>query len=192
MKKMLALALVALMAGGALAQGPEMGMFFDPADFNEDTTNFDVTPNAPFPAYLVVVGAQFDALAAYEVGISAPAEVFFIDVGGPNGWTNFGSNTNHLVGFQTPVPMMEEGTVVAEMQMLTASEAPLVFEFGPADPPSDPDWNGPIVLDAADLNTLIPANLVTGEPNGVIATLNGDGVVAVENQTLSGVKALFE
>jgi hypothetical protein len=195
MKKMLALALVALMAGGALAQAPEIGMFFSDTDFTEMNTNHDVTPGSAFDGYVVVFGTDFDALVAYEVGISAPADIFILEMGGPEGygWTNFGgSGTNHLVGFQTPLPMMEGGTVVAIGQFLTSSTDPAVFEFGPADPQSDPDWDGALLVDAADVNNPVQTMLVTGEMNGVVATLNGDGVVAVENQTLSGVKALFE
>ncbi len=194
MKKMLALALVALMAGGALAQAPEIGMFFSDTDFNEMNTNFDAQANVPFNGYIVVSGVDFDALVAYEVGISAPDGIFVLQMGGPEGygWTNFGGPTNHLVGFQTPLPMMEGGTVIAIAQFMMPNADPVVFEFGPADPQSDPDWDGALLVDAADVNNPVQTMLVTGEMNGVVATLNGDGVVAVENQTLSGVKALFE
>ena len=98
MKKMLALAIVALMAGSASAQ-LGMGLFFSNTDFTPENTNIDPTPGVPFDAFIVVMGLGEantpEGVGAYEVGITiSDATVFVLGASGPNGWTNFGSSTD--------------------------------------------------------------------------------------------------
>ena len=99
MKKMLALAIVALMAGSASAQ-LGMGLFFSNTDFTPENTNFDPTPGVPFDAFIVVMGLGEantpEGVGAYEVGITiSDATVFVLGATGPNGWTNFGLHQPH-------------------------------------------------------------------------------------------------
>jgi hypothetical protein len=196
MKKLLALILVALLSSAAFGQ-PTLGLFFSDTTFDDSTTNFNAIANVPFDSYIVMLGGEdFTAVGVYEVGITLPASVFTLNVEGPNGWTNFGGNTNHLVGFGAndlgfPIPGANGAVVLCTMQLMATTTDALVIEFGPADPPSVPDWDGPVVADSDDVNTLIPAPTTAGEMNGVVATLNGAGITAVESETFSDVKDLF-
>lgn len=189
MKKLLALALVVMVAGGAIAQTTEdnmMGMFFA-EPFNSENTNF-VNTFAPFDAYVVLLNATVESIGGYEVGIGIPATVFVLSASGPNNWTNFGGNLNHLCGYGTPVPAMAEGTVLSTMNMLYTGTDIIEVLYGPSEPASIPGM--PVIADGANPDILIGCNLTsTGD---VVATINGGGVVATEQHTLSGVKALFE
>ncbi|MBD3220173.1 hypothetical protein GF314_02945 [bacterium] len=191
MKKMLALAFVALMASAVAAQ-PGMGIFFSNESFTDADTNFD-TAGAAFDAYLVLLGAEFASVGGYECGVDiSDAGVFILDVSGPNGWTNFGDNTNHLCGYQTPLMVDPDQTIVlATFNMLYAGTAEVTIALGQSTPPSLPDWDGPVVADAAFPDDLIGTYCTGGETPGVVATLNGDGVTATEARSLSDIKALF-
>ncbi|HOX25042.1 MAG TPA: hypothetical protein PLL30_04690 [Candidatus Krumholzibacteria bacterium] len=192
MKKLLALALVALMAGGALADAPELGLFFSNTEFVAANTNFN--PGAvPFNAYIVLLPlGNVETVGGYEVGIGMPASVFVLSVSGPNGWTNFGNNVNHLAGYQQPLPVGEMGAVLCTMQLFGGAGTPAVVEFYNANPPSIPSHPGPVIADGANPDILLSCFLVTGQINGVVATFNGAGVVATENHTWTGVKNLFD
>jgi hypothetical protein len=195
MKKLLALALVALMAGGALAQWEGdnmMGMFFSDAEFSDATTNI-VTSPAPFNAYIVSLNPEMMSVSGYEVGISiSDPTVFVLSATGENGWTNFGDNTNHLAGFGTPVPVVDGAVVLCTMNMLYTGSATVDIVFGAATPPSMPEHDGPVLADGANPDILVPCVYTShADMAGKVATLNGEGVIAVENHSLSGVKALF-
>jgi len=193
MKKLLAMALVAAMAGVAFADAPELGMFFNMAEFSQANTNFN-SVGAPFNGYIVVMPmGNVESVGGYEVGIGIPGTLFVLAASGPNGWTNFGSNVNHLAGYGTPLPVVEGGSVLCTMNMMyIGGAAPAVIEFYNATPASIPGHFGPVVADGANPDLLLAAWLVTGQPNGVVATINGAGVVAVENHTWTGVKNLFD
>ena len=193
MKKLLALTFVVMVAGGALAQDDNMmGMFFA-EPFVSENTNF-VNTFSPFDAYVVLLNPTVESVGGYEVGIGmGAAPPFVLGVTGPNGWTNFGGNMNHLVGYTEPLPQIEGGTVLATMNMLYTGTDVIAVHYGPSDPPSIPGV--PVIADGTNPDILIACNLV-GDSEGdfpdVVATINGGGVVATENHTLSGVKALFE
>jgi len=196
MKKLLVLGLVAVMATGALAQSSEenmMGMFFSPDVFNDETTNF---PNTftPFNSYIVLLNATVPSVAAYEAGLMlSDPTVFLLNVDGPNGWTNFGGPTNHLVGFVTPVPAMADGgAVLSTIQMLYTGTATVEISMGPSSPSSF-NSEGPGIANGENVDEtfLCPLTSFQDGPWGVVATINGPGVVATEAQSLSSVKALF-
>jgi hypothetical protein len=204
MKKLLvALALMGVLAGGAVAQtwedwgiGGTMGMFFSDTDFTDANTNVDPALNTPFNGYVVILGCAYSSILGYEVGITVPATVLALSANGPNGWTNFGgSNFNHLCGFMTPLVMDGNGNaVLSTMQLMSLS--PLVQEigFGPAAPSSFADIAGGIA-EGANPDNLDVCSLTAGDDEtfiGVVATINGDGIVVpTENDTWTGVKDLF-
>jgi len=193
LKKLLALTLVALMAGAASAQ-PGLGMFFSDTEFTDETTDF-VSTGSPFNAYIVLIGDPgFATVSGYEVGITEDSggALFVLSVTGPNGWTNFGGNLNHLVGFQTPVPHGPDGTVLCTLQMLYGGAGTVTFTFGASDPNSIDGWNGPVIADATNPNNLVAAFAAGGSTPGPVATVNGDGVTPVEQTSLSDVKSLFQ
>lgn len=190
MKKVLALAVVAMMASFAVAQ-PGMGVFFSDTEFTDATTN--TNPAGQFNAYLVLLNADFANVGGYECGLTiSDAGVFVLSVTGPNGWTNFGGNTNHLCGYQTPLPVSQDmNAVLSTLQLLYSGAAEVTVSMGAATPPSVPAWDGPVVANAADPDNLIEVYCAGGETPGVVATLNGAGVTATEAKSLSDVKALF-
>jgi hypothetical protein len=200
MKKLLVLTFVVMVAGGALAQGHSdnmMGMFFDASiPFDSDNTNF-VNTFAPFNAYIVLLAPSVASVGGYECGIGmGAAPPFVLGVTGPNGWTNFGGNMNHLVGYTEPLPRMDGGTVLATMNMLYTGTDVIAVHYGPSDPASIPDV--PVIADGSNPDILIGCTLTcdtnpeTNPFPDVVATINGGGVVATENHTLSDVKALFQ
>ena len=77
--------------------------------------------------------------------------------------------------------------------MLPTSFDFAAIAFGPSEPASIPGV--PVISDGEDPTILIGCQL-TGDAGGdspdVVATLNGNGIVATESHTLTGVKALFE
>jgi len=190
MKKLLALSLVALLAGTASAD-LGLGIFFSNTEFTDANTNY-TTVGAPFNAYLVLltneasehleynsdgVYSQVTSVGGYEVSveISDPA-VFILGVTGPNDWTNFGNGDFAVLA---TFNMLQ--TVAVEATITLSGSTPSSFAGAPG------IGNG----DNTDL--LYQAGLTTGTgPTGVVATLNGAGVVATEAQSLSSIKALFD
>ena len=202
MKTLLTLTLVVLMAGSAFAQlDNSMGIFFVDSDYHvpenaQANTNFD-TGAAPFNGYICMVGTTMFSIAAYEVGIEiTDPGVFLLSVDGPNGWTNFGDNTNHLVGFMTPVPCQAGYCVLSTIQFLYSGAETVEMLMGPSDP-SSVEGAGPALADGANVDIVYVCNYTSGEElGGLVATLNGGGiqfpdVIATETQSLSSVKALF-
>lgn len=190
MKKLLALTLVVMVAGGALAQTSEdnmMGMFFA-EPFVDENTNIDPPTGTPFGAFVVLLNPTVDSIGGYELGVGVPAGVLALSLTGPNGFTNFGDNFNHLAGFQSPVPVMDGGTVLSTYSMLVFSTDIVYVVYGPAEPPSIPGV--PVIANGADPEDLIACNLTSD--GGFVATFNGPGVVATENHSLTSVKALFD
>jgi len=196
MKKLLALALVALMAGSAMAL-PGMGMFFSPDSFTDEDTNIETTA-APFNAYLVLFSSPYETIGGYVCGITiSDPGVLIISVTGTNGWTNYGDNTNHLVGYganeQPPLPFPAgSGAVLSTLSMLQLVAAPADILLGPGVPPTIP--GSPVIADGNNPDLLSSCWLTSGNDpaGGVVATLNGAGVTATESHTLSDVKALFD
>lgn len=192
MKKLLALAVVALMAGAAFAQ-PGMGVFFATDSFTDSDTNKETTMSVPFEAYVVVLASPVSTIGAYECGLTvSDPSVFILNVSGPNGWTNFGAPLNHLCGYQNPVvaDIDSDYAVLATIQMMQTVVGPADITMGPADP-SSVGGAGPAITDGTNPENLITCVLTNGGADNVVATLNGDGIVATEPHSLSAVKALF-
>lgn len=199
MKTLLTLTLMLLMAGSACAQfDNSIGIFFVDSGFDDPNdaranTNFDPA-GAPFNAHICVVATTVFSVAAYEVGIEiSDPKLWILSVTGPNGWTNFGSDTNHLVGYMTPVPSSYGYAVLATMQLLYEGTEAVNLFMGPATP-SSVQGVGPAIVNGADVEDVYVCNY-TGWTN-LVATLNGDGIefqstAATEARSLSSVRALF-
>ena len=191
MRTLLTVCLLCLVVSPAFAEFPGVnliGVFFSDTEFSQETTNIDCEP-VPFNAYLALINGTVDSVGGYEcaLGLSNPA-VFLLAVTGPNGWTNFGDNTNHLCGYQTPLPVQLPGTVLATIQMLYTITDPVNISLGPATPASIPDEMA--IANGDNPEDLIPCPCLTADC--IVATIWGDGVVATESHTWTGVKALFE
>ena len=196
MKKLLALALVVMVAGGAMAQDANfMGMYFSDTDFSDETTNIDTT-GVPFNGYVVLQNVSVATVGGYEVGITlSDGTVFVLTATGPNGWLNFGgTNLNHLVGFQTPVVCDANGNAIVSTINFLSFGAPCEVTFGSA-APSSFNYQGPGIANGANPDELILFSLSSDDLppyEGVVATFNGAGVIGTENHSWTGVKALFD
>ena len=200
MKTLLTIMLTLLVAGSAFAQLPNsMGVFFSDADFTEANTNADPAMATPFNAYIAILNTEVITVGGYECGLTAPASLIALTATGPNGWLNFGgSNWNHLVGFQVPVPADADGNaLLSTIQMMYTAADPADIVMGPATPSSF-NYEGPGIADGANPDWLILCNYTSGpDEGGLVATLFGSGItfpggVATENHSWTGVKALFD
>jgi hypothetical protein len=209
MKSLWIIACVLLLAGVATAQewiwyGGQMGVYFSETEFNPATTNLDTSPGVPFYFYIVLRDAQVATVGGYECSFEyVPAEVFVLAViGRTEGFINFGTIQNHLVGFGEPLPVDGNGDAVfCDVLNLYLGSDPVDLVMGPSDPSTgDPDhnpwgytWNGPLIGDGIDPDILLCCHLTSGAAGypDVVATLNAL-VVATESQTLTQVRRLFD
>lgn len=177
---------IALLAVGATAQETEtLGLFFSDTEFTPEYTNWDNT-FAPFNMYLVLLGCTVDYIGAYEVGLEfSDPSVFVLATTGPNGWTNFGSPLNHLVGFQTPIPCDPDGVILCTFNLLYSGTDVVCINLIPAVPSSLGDV--PAIADGENPDILMPCQIYNAP--GCTATIND--VVAAEGQSLTHIKGLF-
>jgi len=168
-----------------------MGLFFSDTEFYSENTTIE-TIAVPFDSYIVAINPEVTSISGYEVSINIPdPTVFVLQTSGPNGWTNFGDNVNHLAGFGTPVPVTGDAAVLSTLRLLYAGEEEIYISFGAATPPSIPDHDGPVIANGANPDILIPCvTTYFGTPSGWVAVLNPQ--VVVETTSLSKVKSLFQ
>lgn len=196
MKTLLTLTMVVLLAGSAFAQMDDsMGLFFG-TDLLEADTNIDPVAYEPFDAYVALLNPTLGFIGGYEVGITMDdPSVLVLSVTGPNGWTNFGDNLNHLCGYGTPVMTGGVSVILSTLNLMCSTPAPLDIFMGPSVPSSVEDA-GPAVADGTDPNNLVVCTYSSGPDfGGIVATFFGPGIVfppvATETASWSGVKALF-
>ena len=197
MKTLLTMALVLIMAGSAFAQlDNSIGVFFSDTELTEANTNADPAASTPFAGYIALLMPTQQSVGGYEVSLTVPATVLALSVTGPNGWTNFGDNFNHLAGYQTPLPTPADA-VLCTYSFLSLDGGAGEMYMG-ASEPSSVDGAGPAIADGANPDDLFVCNYTSGpDEGGLVATLHGPGitfpdVVATQNASLSGVKALFQ
>ncbi|MBD3222376.1 hypothetical protein GF314_14150 [bacterium] len=180
MRRSLVLVVLALLVSGSAIAQDTMHVSFDP----EFLDPFIVVPEeTPFTMY-VAIDASTAFIGGYECSLIVDqTRMIVLTATGPNGWTNFGgSNLNHLVGFQTPVPAGTDYTVVGEVEALVLDPHLQVADLGAAEPSSfDPPSPG--YADGIDPDNLIACTGFGGTINGGLAT---------EGRSLSQVKALFD
>jgi hypothetical protein len=220
MKKLLALALVAIMAGGALAQTPylyegceyRIGVFFstdaETFEVSSEATNLDFPAGAFFYMHLIVMDSP-DMISAYEMqvsGLGALVIASWIPV--PNaGFLNLGDDFNHIATFGFPQPNPDGVIKFGHWNIFPlAPEQSLNVAMGPA-VPSSIQGDGPVFVVNSEL---VRANFTVGDYSGCledlapgmfpefVGTTYGPGVdievesVATETRSLSSVKALFQ
>ena len=190
MKRLLALALVAVMAGGALAEN-EAGLWYSAGGGNF-AVEFNPTLFVPFDMVLTVADPSYASIAAYEVSIvNFPASILIQSITwAPSDGINFGSNFNQIVGYGAPIPASDL-TILATMTCIaTAAIDPTQIEYRAASSQSIPGHDGMVIANGANPDELAACPTNTGTP--WVFTFAGPGPTSVEAQTLSGVKALFE
>jgi hypothetical protein len=197
MKALMIASLVLLVSVPAFAQlENSIGIFFSDMEFTAENTNFDPVVAVPFDAWIVLLNPTVDTVGAYEASFTVDPSLLAVGVGGPNGWTNFGTPPfNHLVGYQVPVPAFGEDVVLGFFGFLYLVGTPSEIYMGPSEP-SSVGGAGPAITDGANPEILLVCNYTSGPDfGGLVATLYGTGIdfpVPVESRSLSGVKALFD
>lgn len=185
MKALITTLLIVLIAGTAFAVD-SMGIS-GATDAHTDYIN--IIPFTPFDFHVVLLDPSSATIGGYECGLgfTNAVEPMVLAVTGPNGWTNFGTPLNHLAGYGTPLPALPM-TVLSTLNCMVTAPAPYetLVIMGPAVPSSFNDM-GPGYADGSDPSILI---LCSVPADGVVGTISTE-VVATENVTLSGVKALF-
>jgi len=177
-----------LVAASPAAASDVMGMFFDPDDHDEESSVVDTQPGVPFQAYVVLLDASPGNVGGYEVGITlSSSTVTSLGVTGPNGWTNFGDDFNHLVGYMTPLSASSSGVVLCTLSLMQMDDAEVQVEYGPASPASISGV--PVIADGDNPNDLYECELFGGGP--VVAQLNAPPP-RFEDVPLSHVKGLFD
>jgi len=184
MKTLLTTLIIALLAVPALAVD-EMGVSADPT--THDTFIF-VEAGVPFDFYVVLLDPSSATIGGYECGLSfVGGEPFILGVSGPNGWTNFGGNLNHLVGYTTPIPAADMVVLSTLNCLVPVAPFNAIVVMGASDPSSF-DGMGPGYADGTNPDILV---LCTVPVDGAVGFISTE-VVATEATTLSGVKSLFE
>lgn len=207
MKNWLALWTLLATAGVCHALDNSIGLFFSDVAFSRQYTNINPEIGVPFEMHVVFLSPTLELVAGYEVAIGLDGALTITSIDGPNGWTNYGSDTNHLVGYGTPLPANPDGTVFASLTMIASSEATVELRLGPSVPSS---VNGccPAVADSENLYDLVLCSYASCEENwegdpeypALVATIHGDGVsmpplcpdLPIENQNWSTIKGLFD
>jgi len=197
MKRTLLCCLLSMVLSGVvMGQSAVIGMSPDLEPWNVWNTNID-PGGEPFDVYLVVMADGLYSVGGYELELqfSSPS-VFLLSVDGPNGWTNFGSNMNHLCGYTTPLPLGADGeAVLSTLTLLYTSPEDATISVGPSNP-SSVDDAGPAVVNGIDLDQVIACEVTYAYGGyGPVLTLNGEGIYspfAVESRSWSDVKRIFD
>jgi len=221
MKKLLALALVALMAGGAMAQDynyeqcqNQLAIFNDtvlpgiPGEFPEEFSALADLPLASgmVPIHVFAIKAT-QPILGYDAFFTLPASLVGLShAASPgNNWVNIGDAVNVLSGFAAPILPDANGSVyLSVMTVFVAANAPGDIFAGPSNP-SGIGGDGPTFNMGGEYMRMNFIDLPfdgCDEPapaEGRIAVANGGsspivvrGIIATETMTLSGVKALFQ
>jgi hypothetical protein len=197
MRQLILALLISAIANSVLAledgdYGGTMGIYFSETEFTVETMNL-TTPPSVFYAYIVLTDAQVINVLAYEVGITLSSpDALILGASGPMGWVNFGTAYDHLVGYNDPLPVNEDGTIVlSRLTGVYDGTDQVDFLMGASSLESVPGWDGPVILDP-DNDVLLVCHLSSGATGyqDAVAWLNRD-VVAVETATWSAIKELF-
>jgi hypothetical protein len=196
MKTLMIASLTLLLAVPALAQlDNSIGIFFSESDLTMDNTNYDPTVGTPFDAWIALLETTVPTVGGYEVGITVDPNLLATVVEGPSGWTNFGSNFNHLAGYGVPLPADGADIILCHFVLIYLVDTPSDIIMGPAEP-SSVGGEGPAITDGENPDILVVCNYTSGPDfGGLVATLYGMGIdfpVPVQSRSLSGVKALFD
>jgi hypothetical protein len=184
MKFLITSLLVALLAVPALAVD-SMGIS---AAMDTHETTVLVEPGTPFDFYIVLLDPSSELIGGYECGLSFVGDTpIVLGVSGPNGWTNFGGPTNHLVGYTEPLPAGPVTVLCTVNALVTAAPFEALVQMGPAEPSSF-DGQGPGYSDGENPDILVLCDVPEDGIVGIITT----EVVATEASTLTDVKNLFD
>ncbi len=190
---LLAVAMTTVAAAQDIVDGGVMGFYFSDTEFIQETTNYwaNFDSNTFLDGYIVLLGSPTPLVGGYEVAInlytSVGPPVTVPWGGGPNGWTNFGDLSNHLVRYDTPLPCDANGSAVLGYLTMLVRYQSVDIRFGRA----SPSWAPGPAVHSVDWETIFACELTIGGHEGTVAYINGPGWVPAERTTLSAVKGMF-
>jgi hypothetical protein len=192
MKRLLSLALVLVIAGGAMAQD-NVGFYRELP--NGNYSNFilldEISLGTPIEFVATLHDATRFSIGGFEMSVDIPGFVTFgsSDVQFPVGAVNVGEGSSYIVGYSSPVPIQNDIFVMMSISaVVIGTPEPSSVLLGAAVPPSIPGHDGPVYANGANPNDLIACGYIDGTAEAFLFS----EVVAVESSTFSGVKALFE
>lgn len=200
-----ALALLAPQIGQAQPYTNQLGIYSDMVG-TPSSANFVAAPNVPFNAYLVLtypVNDNFQGgtgtnrpvtqVGAFECRVNLPSEAGFI-AGAPTfpgGGVNIESSPYLVVGYVTPIPVVNNAAVLATWSMMVTDSEQHDITMGLAHFPSIPGEMA--IVDAEDTtgDDLVPVFVSTADFAVPVFSINGTAAVATEESSFGSVKALF-
>lgn len=167
MSRVIAVLLASLLitvAAQSLAQDCSLAVMFEDGEGNLVDQIF-LGGFEPFNGHLVLM-SDLDELSGFSANIviDPPTVLLIQGPSGPNGFTNYGTWTQIVAGYTTPLPILEE-TVLCTLQMMTTVETS---------------------------TTICVTDAIVGEGPclGLCSEINP--VVASEASTFSAIKAMFD
>lgn len=120
MIRIITIVVFTLLTCAAAAQDCQMIVLFESDGGLVDQIVADAGPLAGH----LVLFSNFDEVSGFEasLAINPPASLFVLAVSGPNGFTNFGDDSNLLVGYTTPLPTGDP-TILCSFDFLVSSSA---------------------------------------------------------------------
>ncbi len=199
MKKIaFALLLTVFLTGNALAQlDPDddgIGIYFDPCA----CVNCLDLPAGEHLGYVVITHpTSEEGVLGWEASIWAEGPGVILEYEFMGDAVNFATRPNELiVGLGSPLinPYSFPAVVMAIVHIFIFDEtAPLNFFIDEVYFNSIPDVHQPAYLDGSDYTIIKPLQQIQGGPHLPVAIVNGncDDVVATENTSFDGLKALY-
>ena len=179
------LAFTIIILAAPARSGDALGLYFSDSEFNQDSATVMLEPDLAVMAYIVLTEPTGDVVAGYEVGIAC-TDPDFIYFAPSLIWENDGTDTNQIVHFVEPKPVLPGGTVLSSGFLSVQSTDEELVTFGPSDPSSIDEPRPAVEYVAVGW-------MACDGPFGsdVVAWLNPNPV-ATAPTSWSGVKGLFE
>lgn len=192
-----ALSLLAPNAGFAAGAHNQLGMYTDMDAGDFTGTSVTAGSGTQVVAYLVltncydeVADAPVNSILAFECSVIVPSNLFMGTTSlAPTG-VNLVTPPLYSVGFvEAPTATgPNNAMLLATFTFFTTSSDPAEIFLGLMDPPSIPGTMA--IADAADVGNLISIYPSSGDFANPVFGINS-GVIATENESWGGVKALF-
>ncbi len=191
-----ALALLAPSAGFAAGAFNQFGIYTDvEGDFS--TASITTPTNTPFSAYFVItnpynddLGTAIPTVSGFECQVLLPATgLFTLAAVLPPNMLNVGTVPDYIVGGESqPAVGANNAVLMISFQFMATTADPMEIFLAPSSAPSIPGTMA--IADGADPAILISCYPSSGDFALPVFGIN-TAVVATENESWGGVKALF-
>jgi len=209
MKKLVLATMVAIMAFSGLAAAQDVGVYFDAAGTQMTT---QVSEISILHAYCIASGLTNTGVAGFELQLTqtGPLNLYNFTYPAGSGAINIQTAPTFLVGFSSPLPVVDGNFTLFELDVLVMSANPANWDYYGYDPnnPNDNEFEARIIAKEIFFHSLpeqVPAFLdENGEikPLGIAvndgyrgqawSTVIGQfGPVATDDASWDGVKSLY-